>query len=85
MLTTAIMENRTDTGCASNRTMTGKTIISGVVNGTTALFTYYDKQGNLLTSGQANAGSVGVTIMVQYQKNSPVLTLSSYASLRNAR
>ena len=85
LLTTAIMENRTDTGCASNRTMTGKTIISGVVNGTTALFTYYDKQGNLLTSGQANAGSVGVTIMVQYQKNSPVLTLSSYASLRNAR
>jgi prepilin-type N-terminal cleavage/methylation domain-containing protein len=85
LLGSALKESRTDTGCATNLTMTGKTISSSVVNGTTPLFSYYDKQGNPLTSGQESAGSVGIVLLVQYQTNSPILSLSTYASLRNAR
>jgi MSHA biogenesis protein MshO len=85
LLPSTIAETRTDTGCAANLTLTGKTILSGVTNGTTPLFAYYDKQGTALTTGQAAAASIGVTLIVQYQTNSPALTFSGYASLRNAR
>ena len=85
LLSASVNETRQDSGCTTNIAFAGKTIIPNVVNGSNALFTYYDKQGNLLTSGQAGAGSVGVALMLQYQPNTPFLSLSSYASLRNAR
>jgi len=85
LIGTAIKESRQDYGCVRNITLTGKTVITNLANGTSPLFTYYDKQGNLLTSSQAAAGSVGVLLMVNYQRGAPVLSLSSYASLRNAR
>jgi prepilin-type N-terminal cleavage/methylation domain-containing protein len=85
LLSASVRETRQDSGCVRNIAFTGKTVIPNVMNGATSLFTYYDKQGNLITSGQASAGSVGVLLMLQYQPQMPVLTLSSYASLRNAR
>jgi prepilin-type N-terminal cleavage/methylation domain-containing protein len=85
LLSGSVKETRQDSGCVTNIAFAGKTVLSSVVNGSTALFAYYDKQGNLLTSGQSAAGSVSVTLMLQYQANSPILNLTSYASLRNAR
>lgn len=85
LLGSTVKESRTDSGCATNISFSNKTVIDNVVNGSTALFSYFDKSGNPLASGQAAAGSIGVTMLLQYQNNSPTLTLTSYASLRNAR
>jgi prepilin-type N-terminal cleavage/methylation domain-containing protein len=85
LLGTSVRETRQDYGCTSDHRVSGKSVISHLVNGSSPLFTYFDKQGNSITTGQASAGSVGVTLLLQYQARSPILTMTSYASLRNAR
>jgi hypothetical protein len=79
-----VQQTRDDSGCAGNRDVSRK-LITGVTNGTTPLFSYYDSSGASLTSGQAAASSVKVTLLVGYQGAQQPLTLSSTLSLRNAR
>lgn len=80
-----VKSTRTDTNCAQNVAFTGKTVIGSVVNGSAAVFTYYDDNGNTLSASQSSAATVKVTLNVEYQKNAPVLSISSFAALRNAR
>jgi prepilin-type N-terminal cleavage/methylation domain-containing protein len=86
----AVKESRTDTGCATQFTVSARPIISNVVNGSTAMFQYYDISGNNVSSArpplpQQNAVSIRVTLIVQYKAGTPSLTFSSEAALRNAR
>lgn len=82
---TLLKSTRTDSNCAQNRAFTNKTVIGSVVNGSAAVFTYYDDNGNILSASQSSAATVKVTLNVEYQKNAPVLSISSFAALRNAR
>jgi Tfp pilus assembly protein PilW len=79
-----VQQTRDDSGCASDRDVSRK-LVTGVANGTTPLFSYYDDNGAPLTSGQAGASSVRVTLLVSYQGAARPLTLTSTLSLRNAR
>jgi Tfp pilus assembly protein PilW len=79
-----VQQTRDDSGCASDQDVSRK-LIAGVTNGATPLFGYYDDSGAPLTSGQAGASSVKVTLLVSYQGAAQPLTLTSTLSLRNAR
>ncbi len=80
-----VQQTRDDSGCASEQDVSRK-LITGVTNGsTTPLFSYYDASGAALTSGQAGASSIKVTLLVGYQGATQPLTLTSTLSLRNAR
>jgi type II secretory pathway pseudopilin PulG len=79
-----VQQTRADSGCPTSLDLSRK-LITGVVNGTTPLFSYYDDNGAELTSGQAGASSVKVTLLVSYQGAQQPLTLVSTLSLRNAR
>jgi prepilin-type N-terminal cleavage/methylation domain-containing protein len=79
-----VRQTRGDTGCASNLSV-DRVLIGGVANGTTPLFTYYDKQGNQLSSGQAAASSIRIELLVTYQGAQSPLTFTSTLALRNAR
>jgi type II secretory pathway pseudopilin PulG len=79
-----VQQTRDDSGCPSNPNVSRK-LVTGVANGPTPLFSYYDDSGAALSSGQAAASSVKVTLLVSYQGAPQPLTLSSTLSLRNAR
>jgi prepilin-type N-terminal cleavage/methylation domain-containing protein len=92
---TAIQESRFDypSSCGTpTMILSAKPIISGVQNGaSTAVFTYYDKNQNVIDAINAPASvpqavAVSVTLHVSYRGGgSVVLNLSSTASLRNNR
>jgi prepilin-type N-terminal cleavage/methylation domain-containing protein len=84
LLVSSVQQTRSDANCASNSSLS-RALIGNVANGTTSLFAYYDAQGNLLSSGQAAAHSIGITLLVSYQGGSSPLTFTSTLSLRNAR
>lgn len=79
-----LQQTRGDAGCQSNTTFSRK-LITNVANGSTPLFTYYGPSGAALTSGQAAATSVKVTLTVTYLGGQQPLTFTSAISLRNAR
>jgi type II secretory pathway pseudopilin PulG len=79
-----LQQTRSDASCQSNTTFS-RTLISNVANGSTPLFTYYGPSGAALTSGQAAATSVKVTLAVTYLGGQQPLTFTSAISLRNAR
>lgn len=84
-----------NSSCTLTTTTTGKTVISGVVNGAgTSVFRYFDSAGNELTqstnpaasaTAYQGAASVMVTLVVQYQPGVQAVTVSSTAALRNNR
>ncbi len=80
----SVRQARTDAGCASNLSL-DRSLIANVANGATPLFAYYDRQGNLLSSGQAAASSVRVNLLVTYHGAQGPLAFSSTVALRNAR
>jgi prepilin-type N-terminal cleavage/methylation domain-containing protein len=92
---TAIQETRLDypSSCGNpTTTLSAKPIISGVQNGaSTAVFTYYDKNQNVIDVVNAPASvpravAASVTLQLSYRGGgSVVLNLSSTASLRNNR
>lgn len=84
LLAAWVQQTRADSDCPTSLDVSRK-LITGVANGTTPLFSYYDGNGAALTSGQADASSVKVTLLVDYQGAPQPLTLSSTLSLRNAR
>jgi prepilin-type N-terminal cleavage/methylation domain-containing protein len=84
LLASSVLLTRSDASCTSNLSIT-RTLIGSVANGATPLFTYYDDQGNPLTSGQAAAKTVKVTLLVTYAGGQAPLTLTSTLALRNAR
>jgi prepilin-type N-terminal cleavage/methylation domain-containing protein len=79
-----VQQTRSDADCASNITISRR-LIGNVANGSTPLFTYYDAGGAALSSGQAAATSVKVTLVVTYPGGQQPLTFTSTLSLRNAR
>ena len=79
-----VQQTRSDADCASNITISRR-LIGNVANGSTPLFTYYGAGGTALSSGQAAATSVEVTLVVTYPGGQQPLTLTSTLSLRNAR
>jgi type II secretory pathway pseudopilin PulG len=92
----AIKRDKVDynSSCTVITTATGKTVISGIVNGSgTSVFRYFDSTGKELTQSTnppasspayQSAASVMVTLVVQYQRGATV-TVSSTAALRNNR
>jgi Tfp pilus assembly protein PilW len=80
----SVRQTRTDANCPTNASI-ARPLIANVANGTTSLFTDYDAQGNALTSGQAAATTIKVTLVVTYTGGQAPLTLSSTLALRNAR
>jgi type II secretory pathway pseudopilin PulG len=84
LLSGLVRQTRSDANCTTNVSI-ARPLISNVANGTTALFTYYDAQGNALTSGQAAATTIKVTLVVTYTGGQAPLTLTSVLALRNAR
>jgi prepilin-type N-terminal cleavage/methylation domain-containing protein len=90
---TAILKSQTNapSPCATPVTVLNKLpIITGVQNGTTALFTYYDNNQNLIDAvgsplSVPSAAAVIVTLKLSYKGSSVILNLSSTASLRNDR
>lgn len=58
-----LYEDRTDysASCAATSTTSHKVVASNVSNGTTPLFTFYDQNGNLLSSTQSGAGITNTT------------------------
>jgi prepilin-type N-terminal cleavage/methylation domain-containing protein len=79
-----VQQTRSDADCASNITISRR-LIGNVANGSTPLFTYYNAGGAALSSGQAAATSVKVTLVVTYPGGQQPLTFTSTLSLRNAR
>jgi prepilin-type N-terminal cleavage/methylation domain-containing protein len=79
-----VQQSRSDANCQSNTTLSRR-LIGNVVNGATPLFTYYGAGGTALSSGQAAATSVKVTLAVTYLGGQQPLTFTSSISLRNAR
>jgi prepilin-type N-terminal cleavage/methylation domain-containing protein len=75
---------RSDAACPTNLSVSRK-LVSSVANGSTPLFTYHAADGAALTSGQASASSVRVTLKVSYRGGQQPITLTSTLSLRNAR
>jgi type II secretory pathway pseudopilin PulG len=79
-----VQQTRSDANCQSN-TSFSRRLIGNVANGSTPLFTYYGAGGTALSSGQAAATSIKVTLVVTYLGGQQPLTFSSTLSLRNAR
>ncbi len=79
-----VQQTRADSACTASLNLSRK-LITGVANGTTPLFTYYGDDGAALSSGQAGASSIKVTLLVDYTGAQQPLTLVSTLSLRNAR
>ena len=79
-----VQQTRADSACPSPRDVSRK-LITSVANGATPLFTYYGDDGAALSSGQAGASSIKVTLLVGYRGAQRPLTLASTLSLRNAR
>jgi hypothetical protein len=79
-----VQQTRNNANCPTTVGI-GRPLISSLSNGTTPLFTYYDDQGNLLSSGQATAKTIKVTVVVTYTGGKGPLTLTSTLALRNAR
>jgi len=73
----------TTINCPANSPTATSTLLTNL--GGTALFNYYDGGGNVLTSGQGQAKSIGITLTVSYATRTSPLTLTSYVALRNAR
>jgi prepilin-type N-terminal cleavage/methylation domain-containing protein len=84
LLTDRVQQTRSDANCPTTLSIS-RPLISNLANGTTPLFSYYDAQGNLLTSGQATAKTVKVTLVVTYTGGQAPLVLTSTLALRNAR
>jgi Tfp pilus assembly protein PilW len=79
-----VQQTRSDAGCVSN-IATSRRLIGNVANGSTPLFSYYGADGAALTSGQAAATSIRVTLVVTYPGGQQPLSFTSTLSLRNAR
>lgn len=79
-----VQQTRSDANCATNITISRK-LIGNVANGSTPLFTYYDASGAAMSSGQAAATSIKVSLVVSYPGGQQPLTFTSMLSLRNAR
>ena len=79
-----VQQTRSDSDCASNVTISRR-LVDNVANGATPLFTYYDATGAVMTSGQAAATTVRVTLVVTYPGGQQPLSFTSTLSLRNAR
>jgi prepilin-type N-terminal cleavage/methylation domain-containing protein len=84
LLASAVQRTRSDANCPANVSF-GRALVGNVANGATPLFTYYDAQGNQLTSGQAAAKTIRVTLLVTYTGGQGPLTATSTVALRNAR
>jgi prepilin-type N-terminal cleavage/methylation domain-containing protein len=84
LLTDQVQQTRSDSNCPTTVNIS-RALISNLSNGTTPLFSYYDAQGNQLTSGQATAKTVKITLVVSYTGAQAPLTLTSTLALRNAR
>ena len=84
LLTGWVQQTRADSNCPSGVNLNRK-LITSVANGATPMFSYYDDSGAELSSGQASASSVNVTLLVSYQGSQQPLTFTSTLSLRNAR
>jgi type II secretory pathway component PulJ len=93
-----LREDRADYGlvsgsCAVTTSYTGRPILQNIVNGAQPLFTYFDRFGNKLdpaASGQTVAPfidvvTIRVTLNVQFQSGSPLLSYTSDLALRNNR
>jgi type II secretory pathway pseudopilin PulG len=79
-----VQQTRSDSNCATNISISRR-LIGNVANGSTPLFSYYDASGAPMTSGQAAATSVTVTLAVTYPGGQQPLSFTSTLSLRNAR
>ncbi len=79
-----VQQTRSDANCPTPLSIT-RPLIGNLANGTTPLFSYYDAQGNQLTSGQATAKTLKVTLVVTYTGGQAPLVLTSALALRNAR
>ncbi|HEX6673820.1 MAG TPA: type II secretion system protein [Actinomycetes bacterium] len=84
LLTSWVQRTRSDANCARNVTVS-RQLVANVANGSTALFSYYGADGAALTSGQAAAHAIGITLKVSYQGGQQAITLTSTLTLRNAR
>jgi prepilin-type N-terminal cleavage/methylation domain-containing protein len=84
LLADQIQETSTDADCPTT-TSRSRVLIGDVANGATPLFSYYDAQGNPLSSGQAAAKTVKLTLTLTYPGAQAPLTLTSALALRNAR
>ncbi len=93
-----LREDRTDYAlvggtCAVTTSYSGRPLLKKVVNGSQPLFTYFDRFGNQLdpnASGQTvipftDVVTIRVTLNVQYQSGSPLLSYTSDLALRNNR
>jgi prepilin-type N-terminal cleavage/methylation domain-containing protein len=84
LLTDRVQQTRSDANCPANLS-SSRPLIGNLANGSTPLFSYYDDQGNPLTSGQATAKTVKLTLVVTYTGGQAPLVLTSTLALRNAR
>jgi type II secretory pathway pseudopilin PulG len=84
LLAELVQQTRRDANCATNISISRR-LIGNVANGSTPLFSYYDAAGVAMTSGQAAATSIKVTLMVTYPGGQQPLSFISTLSLRNAR
>jgi prepilin-type N-terminal cleavage/methylation domain-containing protein len=84
LLTDRVKQTRSDSNCSTTLSIS-RPLIGNLSNGTAPLFSYYDAQGNLLTSGQATAKTIKLTLVVSYTGGQAPLTLTSTLALRNAR
>jgi prepilin-type N-terminal cleavage/methylation domain-containing protein len=84
LFTDHVQQTRNNANCPTTASI-ARPLISSLSNGTTPLFTYYDDQGNLLSSGQDTAKAIKVTVVVTYTGGKGPLTLTSTLALRNAR
>jgi type II secretory pathway pseudopilin PulG len=84
LLADRVRQTRSDSNCPTTVSIS-RALIGNLSNGTTPLFSYYDDQGNQLTSGQATAKTVKITLVVTYTGGPSPLTLTSTVALRNAR
>jgi Tfp pilus assembly protein PilW len=84
LLADRVQQTRSDANCPTNLNIS-RSLIGNVANGSTPLFTYYDALGSPLTTGQATAKTVKVTLVVTYTGGQQPLTLTSTLALRNAR
>jgi prepilin-type N-terminal cleavage/methylation domain-containing protein len=93
-----IREDRTDysvvgASCTATQVYVGRPMLTGLANGSTPLFRYFDRFGNELdpnaggqTTGPfAEAETVRISVNVQYKKNAPLISYTSDLALRNNR
>lgn len=87
-----LYEDRTDytTSCTTpSRNYKARPVLRDVMNASTGtpLFTYYDDNGRQLANNVSvtDAGSVRVTLVVQFEKPNRRVTLSNVATVRNNR